>query len=171
MSWTAVCRRLKLPSVLAWRRLAPTLQCVRASPYSTEKEIDEGLRLGDYTVLPRRSAQQERPFGWWDNQDRRDKETPLHEEDDALNMWMFDAVENNGKYTRWQALGQLMTMFALLGGVYYLSVLYDAPSRNPAVPRQFPFDNLYVERGGDPAVPPTQRGTAGKVKATYGETF
>ena len=26
-----------------------------------------------------------------------------------------------------------MTMFALLGGVYYLSVLYDAPSRNPAV--------------------------------------
>ena len=24
----------------------------------------------------------------------------LHEEDDALNMWMFDAVENNGKYTR-----------------------------------------------------------------------
>lgn len=26
--------------------------------------------------------------------------TQLHEEDDALNMWMFDAVENNGKYTR-----------------------------------------------------------------------
>ena len=25
----------------------------------------------------------------------------LHEEDDALNMWMFDAVENNGKYTRY----------------------------------------------------------------------
>ena len=24
----------------------------------------------------------------------------LHEEDDALNMWMYDAVENNGKYTR-----------------------------------------------------------------------
>ena len=48
-----------------------------ASPYSTEKEIDEGLRLGDYPVLPWRSAQQERPFGWWDNQDRRDKETPV----------------------------------------------------------------------------------------------
>ena len=36
-------------------------------------------------------------------------------------------------FLRWQALGQLMTMFALLGGVYYLSMLYDAPSRNPAV--------------------------------------
>ena len=36
-------------------------------------------------------------------------------------------------FLRWQALGQLMTMFAILGGVYYLSALYDAPSRNPAV--------------------------------------
>ena len=48
-------------------------------------------------------------------------------------MWMYDAIENNGKYTRWEALGQLMIMFGILGGVYYLSVLYDAPSRNPAV--------------------------------------
>lgn len=57
----------------------------------------------------------------------------LHEEDDALNMWMYDAVENNGKFSRWEALGQLATMFAILGGIFYLSVLYDAPSRNPAV--------------------------------------
>lgn len=57
----------------------------------------------------------------------------IHEEEDALNVWMYDAVENNGKYTRWEALAQLTTMFALLGGLFYLSVLYDAPSRNPAV--------------------------------------
>ncbi len=46
---------------------------------------------------------------------------------------MYDAVENNGKYTRWEALAQLVTMFTILGGVYYLSSVYDAPSRNPAV--------------------------------------
>ena len=46
---------------------------------------------------------------------------------------MYDAVENNGKYTRWEALAQLVTMFTLLGGVYYLSSVFDAPSRNPAV--------------------------------------
>ncbi len=57
----------------------------------------------------------------------------IHEEDDALNVWMYDAVENNGKYTRWEALAQLVTMFTILGGVYYLSSVYDAPSRNPAV--------------------------------------
>ena len=57
----------------------------------------------------------------------------VHEEEDALNVWMYDAVENNGKYTRWQALAQLMTALGLMAGLYGLSVLYDAPSRNPAV--------------------------------------
>lgn len=57
----------------------------------------------------------------------------LHEEDEALNVWMYDAVENNGKFSRWEALGQLATMLTIMAGVYYLSVLYDAPSRNPAV--------------------------------------
>ena len=40
-------------------------------------DIDEGLRLGDYPVLPWQSAQELRPKGWWDDQDRRDKETPV----------------------------------------------------------------------------------------------
>ncbi len=40
--------------------------------------IDPGLRLGDYPVLPWKSAQAERPKGWWDDQDRRDKETPVN---------------------------------------------------------------------------------------------
>lgn len=44
---------------------------------NSKGEIDEGLRLGDYPVLPWRSAQHERPRGWWDEQDRRDKETPV----------------------------------------------------------------------------------------------
>ena len=40
-------------------------------------KIDPGLRLGDYPVLPWRSAQLNKQTGWWDNQDRRDKETPV----------------------------------------------------------------------------------------------
>ena len=62
----------------------------------------------------------------------------VHEEEDALNVWMYDAVENNGKYTRWQALAQLMTALGLMAGLYGLSVLYDAPSRNPAVSTALP---------------------------------
>jgi NADH dehydrogenase (ubiquinone) 1 beta subcomplex subunit 8 len=135
---------------------------------SEADKIDPGLRLGDYPVLPWRSAQLNKQTGWWDNQDRRDKETPLHEEDDALNVWMFDAVECNGIYTKWEALGQLTVAFTILGFLIYLSYLYDAPSRNPAVPRQFPYDNLYLERGGDPDRPPTEQDKAEKIRSTYG---
>lgn len=81
------------------------------------QKIDEGLKLGDYPELPWQSAQELPARGWWDDQDRRNKEDPvclmhfntrchlpciqqLHEQDDILNMWVCDAVENNGRYTR-----------------------------------------------------------------------
>ena len=116
----------------------------------------------------------------------------VHEEEDALNVWMYDAVENNGKYTRWQALAQLLTALGLMAGLYGLSVLYDAPSRNPAVsmapqqqsapfsfvsatypyplqvPKEYPFDNLYLERGGDPNQLPTEADRKEKVHSSYG---
>ena len=56
---------------------ARLLEIISSATYSSKGEIDEGLRLGDYPVLPWRSAQEERPKGWWDEQDRRDKETPV----------------------------------------------------------------------------------------------
>ena len=46
-------------------------------PEKLAAAIDPGLRLGDYPVLPWRSAQENAPYGWWDNQDRRNKETPV----------------------------------------------------------------------------------------------
>ena len=41
------------------------------------EKLDPGLRLGDYPVLPWQSAHQRKRTGWWDNYDRRDKETPV----------------------------------------------------------------------------------------------
>ncbi|XP_062510608.1 NADH dehydrogenase [ubiquinone] 1 beta subcomplex subunit 8, mitochondrial-like [Corticium candelabrum] len=131
---------------------------------SISVEEDDGLQL-DYPKLPFKSVQLNEPLGWWDNQDRRDKETILHEEDDVLNMWMYDEVECGGKYTKWQALGHLLTAFGLLGLVSYLSVLYDAPSRNPAAPKEYPFNQLHLERGGDPSAQPQ---LTEHVHVTYG---
>ena len=37
----------------------------------------------------------------------------------------------------------------------------------PQVPRQFPYDNLYLERGGDPNQDPVPLKT--QVRSTYGE--
>ena len=63
----------------------------------------------------------------------------MHEEYDALSVWMYDEVEANGKYTVWQTLGHLSLALSLLGGVIYLSYLYDAPSRDPAVREHVPL--------------------------------
>ena len=41
------------------------------------KPIDEGMLLGDYPQLPWKSAQELPPRGWWDDQDRRNKEDPV----------------------------------------------------------------------------------------------
>lgn len=48
--------------------------------YKAERvdEVDEGMRLGDYPVLPWHSAQELPPRGWWDDQDRRNKEDPVN---------------------------------------------------------------------------------------------
>ena len=91
--------------------------------------------------------------GWWDNQDRRNKETILHEEDDALNVWMYDAVEFGGKYTDYQLLAQFLIGSGVVFGILYISYLL--PNRDPAAPKQYPYNDLYLERGGDPNKMPT----------------
>ena len=55
-------------------------------------------------------------------------------------------------------------MSAMAKGQIKLPLLLSFPGSQ--VPRQFPYDNLYLERGGDPSKPPDPQG---KVKATYGE--
>ncbi len=43
-----------------------------------EDKVDEGMLLGDYpTTLPWKSAQELPATGWWDDQDRRNKEDPV----------------------------------------------------------------------------------------------
>ena len=44
---------------------------------SEEVEINDERGIGDYPVLPWTSAQVRSPYGWWDTQDRRNKEDPV----------------------------------------------------------------------------------------------
>ena len=39
------------------------------------------------------------------------------------------------------------------------------------VPRQFPYNNLYLSRGGDPNAAPTEKSLHAPIKSTYGEIF
>ncbi|EDV26896.1 hypothetical protein TrispH2_008007 [Trichoplax sp. H2] len=105
--------------------------------------------LESYPKVERISAQRLPPTGYWDEQDRRDKETPLHEDDDLLTMWMVDEVYQQDRYTVWQALGQLVLMLSLLGGVFAYAWWLNVPvTQRHAVPKRYP--DLYLELGGDP---------------------
>ena len=56
------------------RGIATSSRCT-----AQEKDVDPGLRLGNYPNLPWKSAQELPARGWWDDQDRRDKETTVSE--------------------------------------------------------------------------------------------
>jgi len=55
---------------------------------------------------------------------------------------------------RWEALGKLsLGLFLIFGVVPGVIVLSDPESRDPQVPREFPFDNLRLSRGGPDGAP------------------
>ncbi|CAB4031553.1 NADH dehydrogenase [ubiquinone] 1 beta subcomplex subunit 8, mitochondrial-like, partial [Paramuricea clavata] len=56
---------------------------------------DDGLGLDSYANLSDVSAQTKAPNGSWDTQERRNFGDTLHESDDALNVWMYDAPEKS----------------------------------------------------------------------------
>ena len=58
-----LCTLLKISASPTPRTCAPLRVCLGYA-----KPTDEGLKLGDYPELPWRSAQQNAPSGWWDNQ-------------------------------------------------------------------------------------------------------
>ena len=61
------------------------------------------------------------------------------------------------RYTPRQMLLHLSVAMGILGFVIWFSeYVYDAPSRNPAVPKSYPYNNLYIELGGDPNKEPTE---------------
>ena len=122
-------------------------------PEKLKEATDPGMRLGDYPIYPWISAQELPPTGWWDNQDRRNKDTPLHEEDDVLSMWMYDAVDYNGRYTDNEILLHFLIGLGVMLGVVFLGIRY-APEPI-AAPKQYPYNDLYLERGGDPSTMPT----------------
>ena len=69
--------RLRLLPLTLWKRYTAVQgRTISASSWyaARKKETDPGLRL-DYPELPWRSAQELPPTGWWDDQDRRNKET------------------------------------------------------------------------------------------------
>ena len=118
---------------------------------------DDGTGYGDYPNYVEWSYQNRDPTAqYFEQQDRRHFGEPLHVNDDVLNMWMPDDISES-RFTPREMLLHLTIALGILGGiVWYSEYIYDAPSKDPAAPKLYPYNNLYIERGGDPNSEPTE---------------
>ncbi|KIJ52589.1 hypothetical protein M422DRAFT_94388, partial [Sphaerobolus stellatus SS14] len=99
-------------------------------------------QLDGYPQLPWETTQTKPPTGWWDLQMRRNYGEPIHEEDDALNMWSPDPpiIPPAVALRQFTLVALALTGF---GTILYLNV----PER-VSVPRQYPYGGLVKELGG-----------------------
>merc|ERR1712135_10864 len=124
--------------------------------------VDEGWKddgLGYHGVYPnckpfRFEHREYRPaIPYFSDQDKRYFGEPVHIDDDILNIWQPD----DGTQDPFLTTEKILKDFAVLSGLLLALVAFDyyvvdGPGRNAAVPLQYPFNNLYLERGGDPSI-------------------
>jgi len=163
----ALSRRCKIRLASSSARTPPIVP-VNGPDWEDRGWKDDGLGLGDYPNLPERSYQLRDPYAkYWDQQDRRNFGEPLHEEDDIMSIWMPDRHDESTT-TANEALRNLCIAFGLLGFVYYLSTFYNEENSSEVVPRLFPYENLYLENGGDPNADPNSQPQRRITRSVYG---
>merc|ERR1712141_346918 len=146
----------------------PPVMPVSGPDWEDRGPKDDGLGIGDYPNLPERSYQLRDPYvKYWDQQDRRNFGEPLHEEDDILSIWMPDRHDES-MTTANEALRNLCIAFGLLGFIYYLSTFYNEENSSEVVPKLFPYNNLYLENGGDPNLDPSTQPQKRITRSIYG---
>ncbi|KAH8555517.1 hypothetical protein BGW37DRAFT_516439 [Umbelopsis sp. PMI_123] len=134
-----------ISSRLLLTRVAATPASVTASrnqsTVSTGK-VTEDPQIGDYPNLPHLSSQNRSPFGWDDNQDRRNFGETLNEQDEVLGVWAPDLHE----YSPYKALAQFGVFVGVLSAFSYL--VYKTYPEETAIRRTYPYGGLKQELGG-----------------------
>ncbi|XP_020373786.1 NADH dehydrogenase [ubiquinone] 1 beta subcomplex subunit 8, mitochondrial isoform X2 [Rhincodon typus] len=133
------------PSTPEERAQAAKKYNMRVEDY--EPYPDDGMGFGDYPKLPDRSQQERDPWYTWDEPDlRRNWGEPMHWDFD---MFIRNRVDTSPGPVDWS------TMVKTLGGfvgfmlfMFFLGELF--PSYQPVAPKQYPYNNLYLENGGAP---------------------
>ncbi|XP_053163601.1 NADH dehydrogenase [ubiquinone] 1 beta subcomplex subunit 8, mitochondrial isoform X2 [Hemicordylus capensis] len=114
---------------------------------------DDGLGYGDYPKLPDRSQHERDPWYDWDHPDlRRNHGETMHWDFD---MFVRTRVDTSPTPLSWHTMRNylvgfisFMVVMCILGEIY--------PSYQPVGPKQYPYNNLYLERGGDPNKEPPE---------------
>eukprot|EP00300_Choanocystis_sp_HF-7_P025969 c28377_g1_i1.p2 GENE.c28377_g1_i1~~c28377_g1_i1.p2 ORF type:complete len:150 (-),score=17.05 c28377_g1_i1:4-423(-) len=119
-----------------------------AAARAAATRVAVGVPMRLRPVLPSTVAMDSRRGAYsWESRAEAERmrihENKLHEEADIYDEPLI--YDSDPYILPHRALGALLLMFAGLGGVYGLAVLYDAPSRNPAVPRELPYNRPAVQ--------------------------
>ncbi|KAJ8264348.1 hypothetical protein GJAV_G00148120 [Gymnothorax javanicus] len=114
---------------------------------------DEGMGFGDYPMLPARSQHERDPWYQWDHPDlRRNWGEPMHWDFD---MFIRNRVDTSPSPVDWQTMCK--HLFGFLGFMFLMFYLGEKfPAYQPVAPKQYPYNDLYLERGGDPNKEPEE---------------
>ncbi|XP_028937362.1 NADH dehydrogenase [ubiquinone] 1 beta subcomplex subunit 8, mitochondrial [Ornithorhynchus anatinus] len=112
---------------------------------------DDGMGYGDYPMLPNRSQHERDPWYEWDHPDLRlNWGEPMHWDFD---MYIRNRVDTSPTAISWDTMCRhLFGFIFFMGFMFWVGEKY--PSYQPVGPKQYPYNNLYLERGGDPSKEP-----------------
>eukprot|EP00126_Sphaerothecum_destruens_P006102 Sdes_comp19214_c0_seq2m10104 len=97
----------------------------------------DGLIPPNYPIMPDVSPQRRDPYKKYDDQqERRNKDEPIHEHDEVLGVFAFDQTQD---ISLSHAFKCLAAVFTVLGGVLALASV--VPYESKAVPREYPYEN------------------------------
>ncbi|KAL4834467.1 hypothetical protein H8958_003627 [Nasalis larvatus] len=112
---------------------------------------DDGMQYGDYPKLPDRSQHERNPWYSWDQPDLRlNWGEPTHWH---LDMYTRNRVDTSPTPVSWNVMCmQLFGFMAFMTFIFWVGDMY--PVYQPVGPKQYPCNNLYLERGSDPSKEP-----------------
>ncbi|KAF7204235.1 NADH dehydrogenase [ubiquinone] 1 beta subcomplex subunit 8, mitochondrial [Nothobranchius furzeri] len=114
---------------------------------------DNGEGFGDYPKLPDRSQQERDPWYQWDHPDlRRNWAEPMHWDFD---MFIRNRVDTSPSPVPWSTMCKhLFGFIGFMLFMFYVGAKF--PCYQPVAPKQYPYNDLYLERGGDPEKQPEE---------------
>lgn len=98
--------------------------------------------VNGYPQLPEETLQKRSPWGWWDQQERKNFEEVVHEEEDRLGMWGPDVHKVSGP----KALGALALAAVIIYGFGQFISANTLDLR--AARRTYPHNGLEKALGG-----------------------
>ncbi|XP_029464938.1 NADH dehydrogenase [ubiquinone] 1 beta subcomplex subunit 8, mitochondrial isoform X1 [Rhinatrema bivittatum] len=114
---------------------------------------NDGMGYGDYPKLPEKSQHERDPWYSWDHPDlRRNWGEPMHWDFD---MYLRTRVDTSPTIISWNSMTkQLFGFIAFMLFMFWVGE--KMPCYRPVTAKQYPYNNLYEERGGDPSKAPKE---------------